>query len=166
MFRSMAAYYGFPEATLLAADPPTLVEIPRDHRTFEGVPPRLTYPTLFAIRSVQQRQEAIKDLAQIDPEIQAPTLRRYSRSDNPEIVATAERRRFGVGTTTQLQSSADKLWMTYRMRIESMGISVYIEDFPVEDCRGISLFVDEFPAIILSTNERRPEWKLFSLLHE
>jgi Zn-dependent peptidase ImmA (M78 family) len=56
--------------------------------------------------------------------------------------------------------------MTYRMRIEAMGISVYIEDFPAKDCRGVSLFVDGYPAIILSSEERRPAWKLFSLLHE
>lgn len=166
MFRSMASYYGFPEATLLAADPPPLPEIPRDHRTFEGRAPQLTYPTLLAIRMVQLRQEAIKDLAEIDPEIQPPILRRHMRADNPETIASAERRRFGVGPATQLQLSADKLWMTYRMRIEAMGISVYIEDFPIEDCRGVSLFVDDFPAIILSANERRPQWKLFSLLHE
>jgi Zn-dependent peptidase ImmA (M78 family) len=43
---------------------------------------------------------------------------------------------------------------------------VYLEDFPVEDCRGVSLFVDGFPAILLSANERRASWKSFSLMHE
>jgi Zn-dependent peptidase ImmA (M78 family) len=166
MFRGMADYYGFPEATLLAAEPPELPPIPTDHRTFDGIPPRLTYPTLFAIRSVQSRQETIKELAEQDRTIEPPPLRRYSKTDNPELVAAAEHRRFGAPLREQLEWSPDKLWMAYRMRIEALGISVYVEDFPVEDCRGASLFVGDFPAILLSSNEYRAEWKLFSLLHE
>src|SRR5690349_18056980 len=48
MFRDRAAQYGFPEATLMAADPPILPAIPTDHRTFEGTPPKLTYQTILA----------------------------------------------------------------------------------------------------------------------
>lgn len=166
MFREMASKYGFPEATLLAADPPELPPIPTDHRTFEGTAPRLTYRTLLAIRTVQFRQESIQELAEIDNEISAPKLRRYVQSDDPETVAMHERRRFAVPVRNQLEISADKLWMTYRVRIESLGVPVYVEDFPIEDCRGVSLFVGDFPAIILNNNEKRAEWKLFSLLHE
>ena len=166
MFREMAARYGFPEATLMAADPPILPSIPTDHRTFDGVPPRLTYQTLLAIRSVQFRQESIQELSEMDDDIAAPKLRRYTLSDDPEVVAGEERRRFAVTVRNQLQSAPDKLWMTYRMRIEAMGVAVYVEDYPIEDCRGVSLFVGDFPAIIISSNERRAQWKLFSLLHE
>jgi len=166
MFREMANRYGFPEATLMAAEPPELPAIPTDHRTFEGLPPKLTYKTLIAIRSVQFRQESIQELAEIDEDIAAPELRRYARSNDPEVVANAERKSFAVPVRDQLQSSADKLWMTYRMRIEALGVAVYVEDFPIEDCRGVSLFVGDFPAIILNSNEKRAEWKLFSLLHE
>lgn len=166
MFRDMADKYGFPEATLMAADPPELPAIPTDHRTFDGAMPKLTYKTLLAIRSVQFRQESIQELSEIDGDISAPQLRRYVRSDKPEIVASAERKRFAMPVRDQLQSSADKLWMTYRMRIEALGVAVYVEDYPIEDCRGVSLFVGNFPAIILSSNEKRAEWKLFSLLHE
>jgi Zn-dependent peptidase ImmA (M78 family) len=166
LFRDMANCYGLPEATLLAATPPQLPDIPHDHRTFEGIAPRLTYRTILAIRSVQARQESIKELSEIDATVTPPELRRYRRSDDPDAVAAEERKHFGVTASDQIKLSADKLWMMYRMRIETLGISVYIEDFPTEDCRGVSLFVDEYPAIILSANERRPEWKLFSLLHE
>jgi Zn-dependent peptidase ImmA (M78 family) len=162
----MANHYGFPEATLLAAEPPLLPDIPKDHRTFDGLPPRLTHKTILAIRSVQIRQENLKELAEIDSEIVAPSLRRYLKTDDPERVAAEERKRFAVPVRDQIQTPADKLWMTYRMRIEALGVSVYIDDFPIDDCRGVSLFVDDFPAILLSSNERRAEWKLFSLLHE
>lgn len=166
MFRDMARYYGFPEATLLAADPPVLPDIPKDHRTFDGVPPRLTYQTILAIRDVQFRQESIRELSESDSDIAAPALRRYLKTDDPETVANAERKRFAVSVREQQETSADKLWMTYRLRIEALGINVYVEDFPIEDCRGVSLFVGDFPAILLSSNEQRPQWKLFSLLHE
>ena len=166
MFREMAFRYGFAEATLMAADPPDLPEIPTDHRTFDGTPAKLTYETLLAIRSVQFRQESIQELAEMDDEIFAPQLRRYLLSNDPEVVAKTERRSFAVTVRDQIQSSADKLWMTYRMQIEALGVAVYVEDYPIEDCRGISLFVGDFPAIILSRNERQAQWKLFSLLHE
>lgn len=166
MFRDMATRYGLAEATLMAADPPVLPEIPTDHRTFDGTPARLTYETILAIRSVQFRQENLQELSEMDEEITAPQLRRYVLSDDPELVANAERKRFGVPVRDQLQSTVDKLWMTYRMRIEALGVAVYVEDFPIEDCRGVSLFAGDFPAIILSSNERRTQWKLFSLLHE
>jgi Zn-dependent peptidase ImmA (M78 family)/DNA-binding XRE family transcriptional regulator len=166
MFRDMANYYGFPEATLLAADPPVLPEIPKDHRTFDGIQPRLTYKTILAIRGVQMRQESLIELSELDSDISAPTLRRYTKNDDPEKLAIVERKRFAVSVREQLQITADKLWMTYRVRIEALGIGVHVEDFPVEDCRGVSLFMNDFPAIILSSNEQRPQWKLFSLLHE
>lgn len=166
MFRDMASVYGFPEATLLAVDPPVLPAFPKDHRTFDGIHPTLTHNTILAIRNVQMRQESLKELAEFNDDIAAPTLRRYVVADNPETVANAERRRFAVTPKEQLEISADKLWMTYRLRIEAQGISVYVEDFPIDDTRGISLFVDDFPAIILSSREQRPQWKLFSLLHE
>ena len=166
MFRDMAAKYGFPEATLMAADPPVLPAMPTDHRTFDGVPPGLTYETLLVIRAVQYRQESIQELAEMDEEIVAPQLRRYVVTDDPQLVAAAERRRFAVSIRDQLQSPADKLWMTYRMRIEALGVAVYVEDFPIQDCRGVSLYAGDFPAIILSNNEKRAQWKLFSLLHE
>jgi Zn-dependent peptidase ImmA (M78 family) len=166
MFRDMASYYGFPEATLLAATPPELPEFPKDHRTFDGVAAQLSYRTIIAIRGVQMRQQSIKELSEIDPEVIAPAIRSYRRTEDPEDVAAAERRHFAVAISDQLKFSADKLWMAYRMRIEALGISVCVEDFPSEDCRGISLFVDEFPAIIISNNERRAAWKLFSLMHE
>src|SRR5208282_4763504 len=111
MFRGMASYYGFPEATLLAAEPPVLPDIPKDHRTFDGVAPHLSYKTILAIRSVQIRQESIKELAEIDSEITPPALRRYLKSDNPERVAAEEQKRFAVPVRDQIQTSADKLWM-------------------------------------------------------
>jgi Zn-dependent peptidase ImmA (M78 family) len=166
MFREMSVRYGLPEATLLAADPPALPPIPTDHRTFDGVQPKLTHQTILAIRSVQYRQESLQELAEMDDTIEPPKLRRYVQSDDPDQVAMAERKRFALTIREQLQTSADKLWMTYRLRIEALGVSVYVEDFPVDDCRGVSLFVGDYPAIILSSNERRAQWKLFSLLHE
>jgi transcriptional regulator with XRE-family HTH domain len=39
LFRDMATCYGFPEATLLAVEPPSEVELPRDYRTFDGGTP-------------------------------------------------------------------------------------------------------------------------------
>jgi Zn-dependent peptidase ImmA (M78 family)/DNA-binding XRE family transcriptional regulator len=166
MFRNMASRYGFPEATLLAEALPDIPETPRDHRTFEGLPPRLTYRTLLAIRDVQMRQETIMELAEIDDSIRPPSLPRYTTNQLIEDIAFEERKRFAVSVSDQLKISADKLWMTYRMRIEALGINVYMEDFPLKDCRGICLFTGDFPAIILSTEEERASWKLFSLLHE
>src|SRR6185437_6442902 len=116
-------------ATLLASDPPVLPEFPRDHRTFDGIPPRLTYFTILAIRGAQLRQESIGELSEIDDTIKPPQIRRYRRVDDPEDVAQTERSHLAITRNQQLRTSADKLWMTYRMRIEALGVSVYMDDF-------------------------------------
>jgi Zn-dependent peptidase ImmA (M78 family)/DNA-binding XRE family transcriptional regulator len=166
MFRDMANSYGFPEATLLADVLPVLPEPPRDHRTFEGLPAHLTYKTILAIRNIQMRQETIAELAEMDNSIRRASLPRYATNQLAEDVAFEERKRFAVSIADQLKMSADKLWMTYRMRIEALGINVYMEDFPIKDCRGVCLFVRDFPAVILSSEEEGASQKLFSLLHE
>lgn len=166
MFRDMASCYGFPEATLLAAVPPELPKFPKDHRTFDGIPPQLSHRTILAIRRVQGRQECLQELAELDQTVVPPEPRHYQLNHDPELVAASERNLFGLTVSDQLKASTEKLLMMLRLRIEALGISVYVEDFPVEDSRGVSLFVDQFPAIILSGNEKRKAWQLFSLLHE
>lgn len=166
MFRDMASCYGFPEATLLAETPPALPKLPTDFRTFDGAAPRLSYRTYLAIRRVQMRQESIRELSELDESVAAPDLRHLEQTKNPAEAGAAERKAFGVSVADQLKLSAEKLWMNYRLRVENLGISVYVEDFPVEDCRGVSVFVDNFPAIMLTNEEREPGWKIFSLIHE
>jgi hypothetical protein len=120
----------------------------------------------LAIRRVQARQESLRELAEYDPAITQPQLPKYSQAGNPVDAGERERGRLGPSVTEQLRMSADKFWVYLRLAVEAQGVSVYLEDFPVEDCRGVSLFVDGFPAILLSANERRASWKSFSLMHE
>ena len=162
----MAASYGFAEATLLAAEPPPDVALPRDYRTFDGAAPRLTYKTILAIRRVQLRQESLKELSEFDPDVTKPELPKYSRTGSPLEAGSLERKRINLAVSEQLRMNADQFWRALRFAVEAQGVSVYLEDFPTEDCRGVSLFVDGFPAILLSSNERRAAWKAFSLIHE
>jgi Zn-dependent peptidase ImmA (M78 family) len=120
----------------------------------------------LAIRRVQARQESLRELAEYDPAITQSQLPKYSQAGNPVDAGERERGRLGPSVTEQLRMSADKFWVYLRLAVEAQGVSVYLEDFPVEDCRGVSLFVDGFPAILLSANERRASWKSFSLMHE
>src|ERR1700753_4010522 len=59
LFRAMAERYLLPEATLLGLVPASERPLPKDFRSFDGVPVQLSYLTIRAVRVVQARQEAL-----------------------------------------------------------------------------------------------------------
>lgn len=167
MFRNMARIYGFPEATLLAESPPTLHPLPTDHRTFDGVVPHLSHETILTIRAVQNRQDALAELSDLGAPVPVPNLKRLQmKSAEAEAMGEAERRRIGIPISEQFQATAQQAFMAWRILIETTGVCVYVEDFPLSDSKGISLYHGSYPAIILNRNERRDAWRLFTLLHE
>jgi Zn-dependent peptidase ImmA (M78 family)/transcriptional regulator with XRE-family HTH domain len=166
VFRKMSATYLLPEATLLAARPPAVPTIPTDHRTFDGLRATISYATFKAIRRVQDRQRNLVELAEDDESLTPPTLPVYTLGEDPQKAGEAERARIGFAISTQLELSAEKAFMNWRLMLEDAGISVYTEDFPTTDARGVSLIEGGFPAIILSRNEKLPGARLFTLFHE
>jgi len=166
LFRKMSNVYALPEATLLSATRPTLPSLPTDYRVFEGEAPTISYETILAVRRVRSRQEDIADLAEYSDDIKAPRVRACGMLDDEDRIAERERLQLKFSRTTQRRLTSQKIFLFIRMAIEEMGISIYFENFPLDDARGISLYDNDFPAIICNQNEKFNGARSFTILHE
>ena len=128
--------------------------------------PALTYETLVAIRRVRERQDALVGLAELDPDVRPPTLQRVGWQDDAADAGEKERARLGMTVQEQLKLTTERVFTAWRLQLETEGISIFVEDYPVSDSRGISLYDTAFPAVIVSRNERNPEARTFTLMHE
>lgn len=166
MFRNMATRYLLPEATLLGLAPAEDRPLPKDFRSFDGAPVRLSYATIKAVRVVQARQEALARLAEIDESIEPPTLPALSLRANPETEGVAYRQRFGFDIPTQLALTTQAALSRWRTMVEALGISVYVEPLGEDGARGISDTFNGFPAIIIDQGEKAHGARIFTLFHE
>lgn len=166
LFRRMAAAYLLPEATLLGVVPANEQPLPKDFRSFEGSRVELSYETILAVRRVQARQEAIASLAELDDEIVAPEIPIHSLKENPDDLGASFRREFGFPIVDQLRQTTGKTFQRWRIMVEDLGVSVYVEPLGPDDSRGVSLFFNPFPAIIIDQNEKSTGARLFTLFHE
>jgi Zn-dependent peptidase ImmA (M78 family) len=166
MFRNMAARYLLPEATLLGLAPATDRPLPKDFRSFDGAPVKLSYATIRAVRIVQGRQEALARLAEIDDSIEPPTLPTLSLSSDPEREGRAYRERFGFDIPTQLALTTQAALSRWRTMVEALGVSVYVEPLGNDGSRGVSDTFNGFPAIIIDQGEKAHGARIFTLFHE
>jgi len=165
-FRKMSSVYYLAEATLLGESIPTLRELPKDHRTFDGTPTQLSHDTIVAIRKCQERQDSLIELFEMGINPITPHLPKCSLHDDPESIATQERERIGFPLSEQLKWTAGDCLTKWRTIVENLGVSVFVEDFPIKDARGISIYDNTCPVIILNQNEKLPSYRLFTLFHE
>jgi Zn-dependent peptidase ImmA (M78 family) len=167
LFRKMAVVYLVPEATLLGLDTPPLErELPKDFRSFDGTPVELSYETIIAIRQVEARQDALAELAEIDTDIIAPMLPHRSLQDNAEKLGEEFRKEIDFPILAQMRAKPEAAFLRWRILIEKMGVSVYVEPFGKDTSRGVSRFYNAFPAIIIDQNEKLPGARSFTLFHE
>lgn len=169
VFEKMSKAYMLPTATLVLPSPPTNIpKHPKDFRTVEGRPADLSYETLGIISRVRLYQNRLADLAEIDPEFTPLPVRRYSMRGDPGKLGEHERNLIAVSIGDQLGwYNEDDAFRKWRRIIEDQGIYVYMEKFPIDDCKGISLLDhDNLPALIINKNEDSAVAKTFSLIHE
>jgi Zn-dependent peptidase ImmA (M78 family) len=141
----------------------------KNYRTLQSRSPSLTFDTSVSLRLAEQLQENLAEIVSAD-EIQksARNLARATLSDDIESLAQRERERLGVSVDEQLDwRSLAVAFQAWRSRIESLGISVFLEKMNLDDCRGLSMFDDgELPAIVVNDRESTYPAKTFTLLHE
>jgi Zn-dependent peptidase ImmA (M78 family) len=166
LFRRMSDVYFVPEATLLGLATPIERPLPRDFRSFEGTPIALSYETIATIRKVERRQEALAYLAQIDDSIVPPNLPIHSLKEDPEKLGSGFRQQLGFPVINQLRLTAEQAFMRWRVLVEDLGVSVYVETFGEDDSRGVSIFFNDFPAIVIDQAEKLSGARSFTLLHE
>jgi Zn-dependent peptidase ImmA (M78 family)/transcriptional regulator with XRE-family HTH domain len=150
-------------------DEPVKARPIRHHRTLFGRPSTLSFETISAIRTIEQLQEnftLIVSANQISQSILAlPTA---TTRDSVETLGERERERIGMSVDQQLAwKSPLDAFRGWRIKIENLGICVYLAKMNSDDCRGVSLLREgEPPAIVVNDNEFCYEARIFTLLHE
>ncbi len=166
LFRRMAEIYLLPEATLLGLATPVERALPQDFRSFDGAPISLSYETVLAIRKVEARQEALAYLSELDSEILAPNIPIHNLKENPEKLGLDFREQLGFKVLDQLRLTPPQAFVQWRILLEDLGVSVYIEPLGADDSRGLSIFFNAFPAIVIDQHERLSGARSFTLFHE
>jgi Zn-dependent peptidase ImmA (M78 family)/DNA-binding XRE family transcriptional regulator len=166
-FEKMAAAYRLPLATLFRRTPPQVPEELPDFRTFEGAPPQTSFEFRVALSNVRSLQATLRILRAEDEHFRGATLRQYEFGRDPFEQGEAERRAIGVTVDQQLKWDVDDGFRHWRAIIERLGISVYLQNFELTDCRGCSLLEDGItPAILINKTERSENGWVFTLIHE
>ena len=166
LFRRMSDVYSVPEATLLGVVPPVERALPKDFRSFDGTSVDLSYETICAIRAVEARQEALAFLAAIDDAIVSPSLPICSLKDNPEKLGAKYRKELGFSLIDQLRVTPEQAFTKWRVLVEDLGVSVYVEPLGEDESRGVSVYFNDFPAILIDQNEKLAGARSFTLMHE
>lgn len=166
-FEKIGAAYQLPLATLFRRTPPKIPEEPHDFRTFEGAPPQQSFEFRVALSNVRSLQATLRVLRSDDELFHGARLRQYNFGADPFEQGALERREIGVSVRHQLSWNSDDGFRHWRAIIERLGISVYLQNFDVGDCRGCSLLEDGItPAIIINKAERSENAWVYTLIHE
>jgi Zn-dependent peptidase ImmA (M78 family)/DNA-binding XRE family transcriptional regulator len=166
-FQKLAAVYRLPLATLFRRTPPPTPPELADFRTFEGAPPRTSFDFRVALSNVRSLQATLRRLLSEDENFQGAELRQYDLARDPFAQGEAERQRIGVTVQQQLDWNAGDGFRHWRAIVERLGISVYLQKFALEDCRGCALLEDgSTPAIIVNKAEESENARAFTLIHE
>src|SRR5262249_40927792 len=146
--------------------PPTPPEL-ADYRTFAGSPPQTSFDFRVALSNVRSLQATLRVLRSDDDNFHGAALRQYQFGRDPFQQAEEERQRIGVTVHRQLSWSAGDGFRRWRAIIERLGISVYMQKFPLSDCRGCALLEDGItPAILINKSEESENARAFTLIHE
>lgn len=165
-FEKIGAVYQLPLATLFRRTPPDEPKELPDYRTFEGAPPRQSYEFRVALSNVRTWQAALRVLRADDERFFGAILRQYDLRKDPFRQGEDERSEIGISIKRQLDWKAGDGFRHWRAVIERLGISVYLQKFELQDCRGCSLLEDGIiPAILINKAESENAWT-FTLIHE
>lgn len=166
--RKMSKEYQINFTSLLMPAPLPIPKRPTDHRIRYGRR-SLSMNTLVAMEEVAEALETFDDIAaeskEIIPRLSIGTA---DLGDDPEVVASRERKRFGVSVEEQRNwrslAAARRQW---RKRIENRGVFTYMIAMPREELSGFSMLRDEkLAAICVNDNELTEGAKVFTLMHE
>lgn len=156
-----------PQATLFRLTPPSLRPFPKEYRTVAGAAPKHTFEFNVALGNVRTLLAQFERIAADDNEFLPPKLLRIDKSDDPAECGERVRRKTKVDVNEQLSWGRDEAFRKWRARIESHGIFVFQQKFPLSDCRGFTLYDSEkSPAIIINKDGPLDVGKIFTLIHE
>jgi Zn-dependent peptidase ImmA (M78 family)/DNA-binding XRE family transcriptional regulator len=167
LFEKFATVYKLPLSTLFRLTPPQVPSALPDFRTLEGTlrPNSLGYQ--IALDTARSFQSVLMVLRSDDENFFAPSLREYSPAKDPFTQGEDERALIGISIDRQLAWEANAGFRHWRAVIERLGISVYLQKFDIEDCRGFCIWDEgQLPAIVINKAEISENARTFTLVHE
>ena len=167
VLRLISQRYQINFTSLLMPEPLPIVQGPADHRTRANAKP-LTMDTLIAIEEVTEALEIFEDIAsETSRVIQKLKIGTATLDEDPEEVASRERRRFGVSIEDQQHwRGTDGARRQWRALIEDKGIFTYMIPMPTDELSGFSIFRNDLAAICVNDREATEGAKIFTLFHE
>ena len=138
-----------------------------DFRTLESAAPHNSFDFRVALSNVRTLQATLNVLRSEDQYFYGASLRQYDLARDPFKQGEDERQTIGVTVRQQLDWSAGDGFRRWRAIIERLGISVYLQAFQLNDCRGCAIFDDgAMPAILINKNEVSDNARTYTLIHE
>jgi Zn-dependent peptidase ImmA (M78 family)/transcriptional regulator with XRE-family HTH domain len=166
-FEKMASVYRLPLATLFRRTPPPAPPELADFRTFESAAPQNSFDFRVALSNVRTLQATLSVIRSDDQNFYGATLRQYDLARDPFQQGENERQAIGVSVRQQLDWGAGEGFRRWRAIVERLGISVYLQAFELNDCRGCAIFDDgATPAILINKNEISENARTYTLIHE
>lgn len=166
--RELSTFYKRPLAAFFLPAPPAEAPIPTDFRSLaKTVRKPFSEKTLLAMRRARRLQMLADDLSKtLDREYRVE-IGQAALSDNPRMLAIRLRERLGVTIEEQFNWKNEATALAeWRRRVEELGVLVFELSFPFEEGRAFSFAEVKRPAIVLNSNDRAPNGRIFSLFHE
>lgn len=165
--RAMASLYGVGLAVLAMPEPLEKEKLPEDFRTIDGRDASISPQTVLAVRRARNYQRWMSDIMDEEDGVAVEySVPDAEPRDTPQILAKRERERFGVSAAQQIGIKSGLALRIWREKLEALGVSVYVLDFPRDDCRGFSLREAGNPVIVISKHEENEGAKIYTLFHE
>lgn len=167
IFKKLSDRFRIPRATLLRQRRPEMPPAPIDYRTLEGRPAALSFDARLAVSYGDAIEQNILELVEANAAPAGPVLPELRMAQDPSEAGERERRRIGVSGVTQLGWKRDEAFRNWRSLIESVGVYVVLQKFPLEDCRGFTIYRERnAPIIVINKADEFEPARTFTLLHE
>jgi Zn-dependent peptidase ImmA (M78 family) len=166
--RDLSTFYKRPLAVFFLAAPPADAPIPTDFRTLpKTVKKPFSEKTLLAMRRARRLQTLANDLSKtLDREFHVD-VGQATLSDDPRTLAMRVRERMGVVIEEQFKWKNEGAALAeWRHRVEESGVLIFEIPFPLEEGRAFSFADTEQPVVVLNSNDRAINGRIFSLFHE
>lgn len=166
ILRRISDKYQVNFTSLLMPEPLPPAQRPPDYRANASAKP-LSMETLIAIEEVTEALDAFEDIAgesnRLIPKLRIGTA---TLNEDPEAVASQERKRFAVSIEDQKHwPGLDGARREWRKRIEERGVFTYMIPMGGE-LSGFSFLRQDMAAICINDNEPNEGRKIFTLFHE
>lgn len=167
LFEDIAAKYRLPQATLFSKNSPRAPTLPNDYRTVGGHSPQHSFEFSVAYSAVDNLRRILSIISEEDAEAVDASLPTYDKKLDPEFVAASERERLGIRSNYPIDWASHEAFNRWRAIIESQGIPVFLQKFPIDDCRGFTINNDNGrPIIVINKSEEFRSARIFTLIHE